>query len=154
MIDLSRKAQLDEALELFHFAFRAIVARPDQMLARRGLSRVHHRILYFLHRNPDISVNGLIEILGISKQALNEPLRVLLAKKLVLASPDIEDRRIHRLSLTHAGRQFEGKLSGDQRARFAGVFAQLGPAKESIWRELMRLLLDAPSIPHSEKRGT
>ena len=55
-----REHELDEAWELMHFALRAVVARPDQMLEKRGLSRVHHRILFFVARQPDLSVNQLL----------------------------------------------------------------------------------------------
>ena len=55
-----RERELDEAWELMHFALRAVVARPDQMLEKRGLSRVHHRILFFVARQPDLSVNQLL----------------------------------------------------------------------------------------------
>ena len=54
----SRETDLNQALELFHFAFRAFTAKPDQLLEARGLQRVHHRILYFVGRNPEIRVSG------------------------------------------------------------------------------------------------
>ena len=68
MIDQNNQAILNEALELFHFAFRAFTSGPDAILAEQGLQRVHHRILYFVGRNPAISVNALLRILGVSKQ--------------------------------------------------------------------------------------
>jgi hypothetical protein len=37
----AREAELNQALELFHFAFRAFTAKPDQLLESRGLQRVH-----------------------------------------------------------------------------------------------------------------
>ncbi|MDX2268864.1 MAG: MarR family transcriptional regulator [Bryobacter sp.] len=136
-MDPIRQAELDEALDLFHFAWRSIVATPDKILARHGLSRVHHRILYFIRRNPNLSVNGLVDILGTSKQALHPALRALQERKLVVALPSPEDRRVRRLSLTPKGKQFEEVLSGDQRERLERAFLALGPAKERAWREMM-----------------
>ena len=49
-----RERELDQAWELMHFALRAVIASPDQMLEKRGLSRVHHRILFFVARQPDL----------------------------------------------------------------------------------------------------
>lgn len=137
---MERKFELDEALALLHFAFRSVVAKPDQMLAARGLSRVHHRILYFVRRNPDISVNRLLEMLGVSKQALNGPLRMLLKKKLVAVETASADRRVRQLRLTASGAHLELLLSGDQRRRFAAAFRQVGPRKEAAWRETMGCL--------------
>ena len=44
------------AIELMHFAYRAMIAKPDQVLAARGFTRVHHRVLYFVARSPETSV--------------------------------------------------------------------------------------------------
>ena len=48
MVDPNNQDTLNEALELFHFAFRAFTTGPDAILAEQGLQRVHHRILYFV----------------------------------------------------------------------------------------------------------
>ena len=52
MIDLKRQEELRASIEIFYFAYRAFTARPDRILKQRGLGRVHHRILYFVGRNP------------------------------------------------------------------------------------------------------
>jgi DNA-binding MarR family transcriptional regulator len=142
MVDLLADTNLDEALELLHFAFRAVVARPDRMLGSRGLSRVHHRILFFVRRNPGMSVGQLLRILGTSKQALHEPLRTLLRKKMVAMTSALEDRRVKRIHLTDEGKKFEKALSGDQRARFKAVFKMAGKKKVLAWREVMRSLTE------------
>jgi hypothetical protein len=51
----ARQRQLQEAIELLYFGYRAFTDRPDRILGQRGLNRVHHRILYFVGRNPDAS---------------------------------------------------------------------------------------------------
>lgn len=147
MVDLNnlasqREQELNEALEALHFAFRAVVAKPDAILAERGLSRVHHRILYFIGRNPGLSVNELLTILAVSKQALNSPLRQLIESGLIESKPDATDRRIKRLTLTQPGLRLERELSGDQRQRFARVFETVGPEGETVWRQVMRLLTE------------
>jgi len=138
----TRQRELDQALELLHFGFRAVIANPDRVLASRGLSRVHHRILYFVRRNPGGSVTQLLRILNISKQALNAPLRTLIQKKLVSITTATEDRRVRQLCLTAKGEELESTLSGDQRLRFAEAFKKVGPVKESAWRDTMCWLAD------------
>ena len=93
MVDLDDPAPSDDlhaAIEQFYFAYRGFTDRPDRILERRGLGRVHHRILYFIGRRPDVSVRGLLDLLAVSKQALNAPLRQLMEMGLVRAeaSPD------------------------------------------------------------------
>ncbi|MBW4466664.1 MAG: MarR family transcriptional regulator [Pegethrix bostrychoides GSE-TBD4-15B] len=147
MTDLSslpseRERELNEALEALHFAFRAVVAKPDAILAERGLSRVHHRILYFIGRKPGLSVNELLATLGVSKQSLNSPLRQLTELELVESNFDTTDRRIKRLVLTPSGLRLERQLSGDQRQRFARVFEAVGLEGETAWRQVMHLLAE------------
>jgi DNA-binding MarR family transcriptional regulator len=137
-----REQELNEALEALHFAFRAVVAKPDAILAERGLSRVHHRILYFIGRQPGLSVNELLATLGISKQSLNSPLRQLTELGLVESKIDTTDRRIRRLTLTPSGSCLEQQLSGDQRQRFAKVFEVVGQEGETAWRRVMHLLAE------------
>lgn len=135
-----RDAELNQALELFHFAFRAFTAKPDQLLEARGLQRVHHRILYFVGRNPGIRVSGLLAILGVSKQALHAPLRQLQAMSLVEDSPDATDKRGKCLNLTGEGEKLEAALSGAQRKLLAQVFEQTSVEGEAAWRLVMTQL--------------
>lgn len=137
-----REKELNKALEALHFAFRAVVAKPDAILAERGLSRVHHRILYFIGRKPELSVNELLATLGVSKQSLNSPLRQLTQLGLVESNSDTSDRRIKRLTLTPSGLCLESQLSGDQRQRFARVFEVVGLEGETAWRKVMHLLAE------------
>ncbi len=132
-----RETELNQALELFHFAFRSFTAKPDQLLEVRGLQRVHHRILYFVGRNPGIRVSGLLSILGVSKQALHAPLRQLQAMSLIQDSPDATDKRGKCLTLTAEGSKLEAALSGAQRKLLATVFEQAGVDSESAWRLVM-----------------
>jgi DNA-binding MarR family transcriptional regulator len=138
----SRETELNQALELFHFAFRAFTAKPDQLLEARGLQRVHHRILYFVGRNPEIRVSGLLGILGVTKQALHAPLRQLVAMNLIQDSPDASDKRGKCLTLTAEGAKLEAALSGAQRKLLASVFARSGADGESAWRAVMEQLAE------------
>jgi len=147
MVDLyaltpERENELNLALQSLFYAFRAVVARPDALLAEQGLSRVHHRILFFVGRTPGLSVNALLAILNVSKQSLNEPLRRLTELGYIQSEVDERDRRVKRLSLTGSGQVLEASLSGDQRQRFAKVFAELGVEDEAAWRRVMERLAD------------
>jgi DNA-binding MarR family transcriptional regulator len=137
MIDHSRETQLSLALALIHFAFRKIIQEPDRLLAKRGLGRVHHRVLFFVARRPGLSVGDLLAILDVSKQSLHRPMQDLLRRGMLEAWPDPENRRVKRLHLTARGRAFEAKLSGIQRRLFARAFAAHGPAAEREWRGIM-----------------
>jgi len=140
----ARERDLNRALEALHFAFRAVTTVPDAVLAKRGLSRVHHRILYFIAKSPGLRVNELRATIGVTKQAMNAPLRELTERRLVAESVDEADRRGKRLRLTPAGHDLERILSGHQRDMFARVFRKVGRVNEAAWFEVMDLLASAP----------
>ncbi len=131
-----------EAIELFHFAFRAFTARPDAILADMGLGRLHHRILYFVARRPGQRMSDLLATLGISKQALHGPLRQLVESGLVEVTADPDDRRGRCLALTTQGKALEAQLFATQRELLAKVFRQQGAEAEAGWRQIMTALAE------------
>lgn len=130
-----------ESIELLYFAYRSFTSRPDRMLAQRGLGRVHHRILYFLGRNPEITVNQLIATLKVSKQALNAPLRQLIERGLVLTRTAEQDRRSKQLRLSAAGKKLEQQLSATQAEHLAKAFAAAGQGAAEGWQRAMREII-------------
>jgi DNA-binding MarR family transcriptional regulator len=145
MIDLTRREEkLREAIELLYFAYRSFTERADGILAGRGLGRVHHRILYFVGRNPDLAIHALLDILAVSKQALNAPLRLLVEQDLIAARADAHDRRFRRLRLTEAGRRLEAELTGAQMQHLGAVLAGAGKDAERAWRKVMRAMPGRP----------
>jgi DNA-binding MarR family transcriptional regulator len=135
-----REQELNLALESMHFGFRAMTFKPDQLLAELGLARIHHRLLYFLARHPDCSINELLQIMRISKQYLHKPLKKMISQGYVCQQVDTGDRRIKRIQLSGKGKQLEYELSETQRQRFAEIFKQTGPTAEKHWRQVMALL--------------
>lgn len=134
------RATYDEAIELIYFAWTELVAEPDRLLARRGLSRVHHRIIYCIGRVPGITIGGLCRVLGVTKQAVHQPLAAVIDAGLVAREVDPTNRRLRRLSLTTRGVQLEERLAAVQRVRFQRAFRAAGPAAEAHWRDVMKLL--------------
>lgn len=137
MVDPSREAELRTAIELLYFAYRGFTDSPDRILERRGLGRVHHRILYFIGRRPDVSVRGLLDLLAVSKQALNAPLRQLVEMKLVETAAGADDRRVKTLRLTDDGARLEAELTTTQMRVLEGAFDRAGRAHEAGWRTVM-----------------
>jgi DNA-binding MarR family transcriptional regulator len=144
MVDLDDPAPTDElhdAIEQFYFAYRGFTDRPDRILEKRGLGRVHHRILYFIGRRPDVSVRGLLDLLAVSKQALNAPLRQLMEMGLVGAEAGVQDRRVKNLRLTPSGRKLEAELTEAQTRHLRAAFDRAGPEAERGWRTAMDELI-------------
>lgn len=141
MIDHNSRSEaaLNQAMELLHFGYRAFTGEADRILERQQLGRVHHRILYFVAREPGIDVATLRETLAVSKQALHGPLRKLQQEALVLPSPHPSDRRSRCLRLSARGEQLEREVTSAQHALLREV---LGEDEETVraWRRVMRRL--------------
>jgi DNA-binding MarR family transcriptional regulator len=140
------EAQLRQAIEYLYYAYRSFTERPDKILEKRGLGRVHHRILYFVGRNPGTTVNALLATLQVSKQALNAPLRQLLAMQLIDAQIAPHDGRVRHLSLTRSGSKLEAQLSGTQMEQLRQAFEAAGPQARAGWNAVMSALLSQASV--------
>ncbi len=65
-----REAEIRRGVELMHFGYGRLLGAIDARLAAEGLGRAHHRVLYFVARQPDLTVSTLLGLLGITKQSL------------------------------------------------------------------------------------
>jgi DNA-binding MarR family transcriptional regulator len=133
MLDLKNSSTQQIAMEAFFFGYQAFTAKADEMLDRRGLSRVHQRIVFFIARYPGLSVKELLGVLGVSKQALNTPLRQLLEMELVLSVTPEDDKRKRLLELTGEGAKLEESLRREQVKLLQRVFAEAGREAVDGW---------------------
>jgi DNA-binding MarR family transcriptional regulator len=133
MLDLKNPTAQQMAMEAFFFGYQAFTAKADEMLERRGLSRVHQRIVFFIARYPSLSVKELLALLGVSKQALNMPLRQLMEMHLVNSVASETDKRKRLLELTAEGERFEQALRREQVKLLERVFAEAGEAAVDGW---------------------
>ncbi len=137
-------------MEAFFFGYQAFTAKPDEMLARRGLSRVHHRILFFIARYPGLSVKELLSYLGVSKQALSTPLRQLVEMRLVQSVTAEDDKRKRLLGFTAEGAKLEQALRREQARILQRVFAETGEQAVEGWLAVNRAL-SAGRVASSEE---
>src|SRR6478735_6316577 len=115
--------QLKQGIELMFFAYRGFTADPDRILGLRNYGRAHHRAIHFVNRRPGLTVNDLLDLLGVTKQSLNRVLRQLVDDGLIESRVGVEDRRHRNLYLTEAGRALELELSAAQQRRMRAAFS-------------------------------
>lgn len=143
MPDLNNPTVQQQAMEAFFFGYQAFTAKPDEILARRGLSRVHHRILFFIAKYPGLSVKELLTYLGVSKQALNTPLRQLMEMHLVESVVAADDKRKRLLSFTAEGARLEQTLRREQVRLLERVFSEAGEPAVQAWLAVNQALSKA-----------
>jgi DNA-binding MarR family transcriptional regulator len=116
-----------DIIELLFFAYRDFVSDPDEVLAKFGFGRAHHRVLHFVNRNPGMKVAELLDILKITKQSLGRVLKQLVDQGYVLQKEGANDRRQRLLYVTAKGETLAMRLAGLQTGRINQALAELGP---------------------------
>ena len=130
-----------DVIELLFFAYRDFIGDPDDVLAKLGFGRAHHRVLHFVNRNPGMKVAELLDILKITKQSLGRVLKQLIDQGYVVQKEGANDRRQRLLYVTAKGETLAMKLAGLQTARIARALADLGPdAHEAACRFLTAMI--------------
>jgi DNA-binding MarR family transcriptional regulator len=132
-----RDEELKQGVDLLFHAFSEVFATGDGALRAAGLGRAHRRALYFIARNPALSVAALLGILKITKQSLNRVLNDLLDGGYVERRPAPNDRRMRQLRLTAKGLELEEKLWEAQRPRLARAFRDAGPDAVAGFRRVL-----------------
>ena len=136
-------AELRRGIELMFFAYRDFTGEADALLAQFGLGRAHHRAIYFIGRNPDMTVSALLDILSITKQSLSRVLSQLIEEGYVEQREGAADRRQRLLRLTPKGRKLEKDVNELQARRFASAYSTCGAgAVDGFQRVLSHLLND------------
>lgn len=128
---------LDELLVLFYYGYKTFTGEPDRILEKYKIQRAHHRILFFINKFPGISVNKLLKLLDISKQALQTPLKQLIDMNFVESSKSKTDQRVKELRLTKTGTELAEELTDVQNKKMASIFDSLGADYKEHWKSVM-----------------
>ena len=132
-----RDEELRQGIEMLFFAYRDFTAEPDAILDKYGFGRAHHRVIYFVGRQPGMTVGELLAILRITKQSLSRVLGQLVEQGFIVQKTGPRDRRQRLLHLTDKGAELERQLSAEQRARIARAYRAAGAQAVEGFRKVM-----------------
>ena len=132
-----------DIIELLFFAYRDFVSDPDDVLAKFGFGRAHHRVLHFVNRHAGMKVADLLDVLKITKQSLGRVLKQLVDQGYVVQKEGENDRRQRLLYVTPKGEQLAMKLAGLQSERIARALAELGPQAHEAAGRFLNAMIDA-----------
>ncbi|MBP1852627.1 DNA-binding MarR family transcriptional regulator [Rhizobium halophytocola] len=116
-----------DTIELLFFAYRDFISDPDAILSKIGFGRAHHRVVYFVSRQPGMTVADLLAILQITKQSLARVLKELIDSGYIRQMAGPADRRQRRLYPTLAGRELSLALSDPQSRRISQAMEGFTP---------------------------
>jgi DNA-binding MarR family transcriptional regulator len=132
-----------DIIELLFFAYRDFVSDPDDVLAKFGFGRAHHRVLHFINRHPGMKVADLLDVLKITKQSLGRVLKQLVDQGYVVQKEGENDRRQRLLYVTPKGETLAMKLAGLQTERIARALGEIGPNAHEAARRFLIAMIDA-----------
>ena len=140
--------ELRQGIELLFYAYRDFTSEPDKILAKWGFGRAHHRVIYFVGRNPNITVTELLLILQITKQSLARVLTILVKENFINQRADPSDQRRKLMTLTEKGQQLEKEHTSTQMARFNRAYNETDTEAIEGFRRVLRGIIN----PHDRAR--
>jgi len=136
-----REAEIRRGVELLYFGYSHLTRTIDLQLAENGLGRAHHRALYFIARQPGLTVGTLLRLLAVTKQSLGRVLNDLTARGMVETRAGLDDRRQKLLRLSAAGSAFETALFEAMKERLGSAYTDAGQnAVTGFWQVLEGLI--------------
>ncbi|MDJ0614183.1 MAG: MarR family transcriptional regulator [Rhizobiaceae bacterium] len=127
-----------DVIESLFFAYRDFIEDPDKILAEYGFGRAHHRVLFFVCRQPGLTVAELLGILKITKQSLARVLKQLLSAEYISQIEGSSDRRKRLLYPTQKGRELVLKLSVPQSGRISNALSGMSVGEKDIILAFLR----------------
>lgn len=138
-----REEALRYSIELLFFVYRDFTAEADALLATHNLGRAHHRVLYFVGREPRMTISALLAILKVTKQSLARVLATLVDDGFITIEAGTSDKRQRLLCLTDKGYDLEARLTALQKARFAKAYKTAGIGCVDGFLTIMQQMVDA-----------
>ncbi len=132
-------------MEMLYFATREFTRETDRILKENNLGRAHHRVLYFVARNPGINVTALLDLLEITKQSLARAVQPLRTQNLLEQKEGEADRRHRLFYLTEEGKALEKHLTALQCDHLARAFRQAGADSVAGFRRVLKEMMPAAS---------
>lgn len=128
-------------IEYLFFAHGSLWRAVDARLAEQGLGRAHYRALYFIARQPGLTISDLLALLGITKQSLGRVVKDLEGRDMLATRPGNRDRRQKELRLTEEGRTIEAAVFALMRDAMSRAYTQAGQAAVTGFWQVSEALL-------------
>jgi len=136
-----REEEVRRGIEYLFFAHGALWRAIDTRLAEKELGRAHYRALYFIARQPGLTISDLLGLLGITKQSLGRVIKDLDARALLTTRPGNRDRRQKELRLTPEGRALESAIFSQLRDTMSRAYTHAGQAAVTGFWQVSEALL-------------
>ena len=134
--------EIKKLMELLFFSYRDFTIGPDKVLEKIQFGRAHHRIIYFVAKQKQITIKDLLKILKITKQSLSRVLNQLVEKNYILVTTG-NDRRTKNLSLTNKGYKLENELSNIQIEKIKIILKNASENEINGFKKILYSMIDS-----------
>ena len=133
--------EIRKIIELMFFSYRDFTSGPDKILEKINFGRAHHRVIYFVGKNENLTIKELLTILQITKQSLSRVLNQLVKEKYIILSIG-EDKRTKKLTLSKKGQDLEKKLSDIQISKIYNVIKNFDEIDINGFKKVLYEMID------------
>ncbi len=133
--------EIRKIIELMFFSYRDFTAGPDKVLEKINFGRAHHRVIYFVGKQNNLTIKELLSILQITKQSLSRVLNQLVNENFVVLSVG-QDKRTKNLSLTKKGFELEKKLSHIQISKIYNILKEFDEKDINGFKKVLFSMID------------
>ena len=145
--------EIRKIIELIFFSYREFTLGPDEILEKLNFGRAHHRVIYFVGKQKQITIRDLLSILKITKQSLSRVLNQLVKEKYILVSTG-DDKRTKNLLLTNKGYDLEEKLSMIQIDKIKKIIKNEKEVDINGFKKILYKMLDEETQKKFDKINT
>ena len=145
-----RENEIRKVIELIFFAYRDFTSGPDQILEKLKFGRAHHRVIYFVGKQNDLTIKELLSILQITKQSLSRVLNQLVSEKYINLTTGL-DKRTKKLSLTKKGEELEKKLSKIQISKIYNTIKKFDQNEIDAFKKVIFSMIEDKNKKKFEK---
>ena len=133
--------EIKKIIELMFFSYREFTSGPDAVLEKINYGRAHHRVIYFVGKQKEITIKDLLIILKITKQSLSRVLNQLVKEKYIMLSTGL-DKRTKNLTLTEKGQKLEKQLSDIQITKIKNVIKKENLSNINGFKKILYEIID------------
>ena len=134
--------EIKKLMELLFFSYREFIAGPDEILEKIQFGRAHHRIIYFVGKQKEITIKELLKILKITKQSLSRVLYQLVKQNYINVTVG-RDKRTKKLCLTQKGIDLEKKLSTIQITKIRNILKNADESDINGFKKILYAMIDS-----------
>ncbi len=133
--------EIKKIIELMFFAYRDFTSGPDKILEKISFGRAHHRVIYFVGKQDNLTIKDLLSILQITKQSLSRVLNQLVKEGYIELSVGV-DKRTKKLTLSKKGRELEKKLTDIQITRIHNIIKNFNVSEINGFKMVLHEMID------------